>query len=75
MSGAFAAAHLLKRGNLLGPLIGKVQLHLKVMIVISNLTRDRAHLLERRRELARMIREGFQDLAPLLLSQVGAPGS
>jgi len=30
----------------LGPLIGKVQLHLKVMIVISNLTRDRARLLE-----------------------------
>jgi len=46
MSGALAAAHCLKRGSLLGPLIGKVQLHLKVMIVISNLTRDRARLLE-----------------------------
>ena len=58
MPGAFAAAHCLKRSSLLGPLMGKVQLHLKVMIMISNLSRAIVRILSQEGAVARMMRWG-----------------
>lgn len=65
MSVAFAAAHCLNRSSLFGPLMGKVQLHLKVMLNIQYVARPRASSRKRAR-VCTDDGEMVQDLAPLL---------
>lgn len=49
MSAAFDAAHDLNRGILFGPLIGKVQLHLKVMSLVQYIAHEHAPSNRRQR--------------------------